>query len=261
MIRPLTSEDKLQNLINTPMEELRPEFVDQISVVRRKVLQRVRPKILNGKQLNGDMFWNLCKSYVDAINKGAIPSIENSWAYICKNECLKALDESFDIFCRVLSEETANEGPLFDEELKDKYSTAKRAALEYFRKTAVGEVADEFADQLKEKMKQRYSLVKQDNEHHCEQQCQIYLRQAYTEIERALKNNQYPRFIDYLQVLMQFKQLVVEEGPPGTRRKEIILDFCMNRLMEASEFFIGSTLNEINITKALAEESARKFQQ
>ena len=34
----------------------------------------------------------LVKSYVEAINKGAIPSIENSWAYICKNECLKALD-------------------------------------------------------------------------------------------------------------------------------------------------------------------------
>ena len=132
MIRPLTSEDGLQNLINVPMSDLRPEFVDQVHVLRRKVLQRVRPKMINGKQLNGDMFWNLCKSYVEAINKGAIPSIENSWAYICKNECLKALDEAFEIFNRVLSEEIANEGPLFDEELKDKYSTAKRAALDFF---------------------------------------------------------------------------------------------------------------------------------
>jgi Guanylate-binding protein, C-terminal domain len=66
--------------------------------LRRKVLHRVKPKTINGKNLNGDMFWNLCKSYVDAINKGAIPSIENSWAYICKNECLKALDDSFDRF-------------------------------------------------------------------------------------------------------------------------------------------------------------------
>jgi hypothetical protein len=45
------------------------------------------------------MFWNLCQSYVEAINSGAIPSIENSWAYICKNECLKALDEAFNSFC------------------------------------------------------------------------------------------------------------------------------------------------------------------
>jgi hypothetical protein len=50
------------------MEGLRPEFVEQVHVVRRKVLQRVRPKMINGKMLNGDMFWNLCKSYVEAIN-------------------------------------------------------------------------------------------------------------------------------------------------------------------------------------------------
>lgn len=92
MIRPLTSEDALQNLINIPMKDLRPEFVDQVHILRRKVLQRIKPKTINGKNLNGDMFWNLCKSYVDAINQGAIPSIENSWAYICKNECLKATE-------------------------------------------------------------------------------------------------------------------------------------------------------------------------
>lgn len=153
MIRPLTSEDALQNLINIPMDGLRPEFVEQVQVLRRKVLQRVRPKMINGKMLNGDMFWNLCKSYVEAINQGAIPSIENSWAYICKNECLKALDEAFDIYCKVLSDETANEGPMFDDELKDKYSMAKKAGMEFYNKTAVGEVKNQFADQLKEKMK------------------------------------------------------------------------------------------------------------
>jgi hypothetical protein len=105
MIRPLTNEDQLQNLINIPMESLRPEFVDQVYSLRKKVLNRVKPKKINGKNLNGTMFWNLTKSYVDAINKGAIPSIESSWAYICKNECLKAADDSFDIFQKAFNEE------------------------------------------------------------------------------------------------------------------------------------------------------------
>lgn len=82
--------------------------------------------MINGKQLNGDMFWNLCRSYVDSINQGSIPSIESSWSYICKNECLKALDDAMDMFNRILSEETQNEGPLYEEELKDKYLVAKR---------------------------------------------------------------------------------------------------------------------------------------
>ena len=62
------------------------------------------------------------KSYVDAINKGAIPSIESSWAYICKNECLKAQDDALDIFNRVLREELQSGGPFYENELKDMFN-------------------------------------------------------------------------------------------------------------------------------------------
>lgn len=90
MIRPLTKEEELQNLADMDLESLRPEFVEQIQVLRRKVINKIKPKQINGRKLNGEMLFNLAKSYVDAINKGAIPSIESSWSYICKNECLKA---------------------------------------------------------------------------------------------------------------------------------------------------------------------------
>lgn len=72
------------------LEKLRPEFVDQVQQLRRKVINRIKPKSINGRKLNGEMLFNLAKSYVDAINKGAVPSIESSWSYICKNECLRA---------------------------------------------------------------------------------------------------------------------------------------------------------------------------
>ena len=177
---------------------MRTEFVDQVYSLRKKVLNRVKPKKINGKNLNGAMFWNLVKSYVEAINKGAIPSIESSWAYICKNECLKAQDDSFDIFGKLLMEEISNGGPFYDQELKDIYNAAKKAACDHFQKVAVGEVKEKFLDDLKEKMKQKYLNIKADNEQSCEQECIMFLRQSYTEIERALKNQQYPSFIDYL---------------------------------------------------------------
>jgi hypothetical protein len=87
MIRPLTNEEKLQNLIKLPLEELRPEFVEQVMILRKKVLNRIKPKKINGRTLNGTMLWNLMTSYVESINQGAIPSIESSWVYICRNEC------------------------------------------------------------------------------------------------------------------------------------------------------------------------------
>lgn len=72
--------------------------------LRRKVLNRIRPKIMHGKKLNGEMLFNLALSYVDAINKGVVPNIETAWSYICKNECSKAQMEAYDKFEKSLLE-------------------------------------------------------------------------------------------------------------------------------------------------------------
>lgn len=98
MIRPLTKEEQLQNLADIPLEELRPEFVEQVHSLRRKVLNRIKPKQINSKPLNGEMLFNLALSYVESINRGAVPSIESSWSYICKNECQKAMVDAMQVF-------------------------------------------------------------------------------------------------------------------------------------------------------------------
>lgn len=53
MIRPLTNEDNLQNLAEMELDELRADFVEQVMQLRRKVINRVKPKMLNGKKLSG----------------------------------------------------------------------------------------------------------------------------------------------------------------------------------------------------------------
>lgn len=98
MIRPLTKEENLQILEKLQLEDLRPEFVDQVMQLRRKVINRIKPKMMHGKKLNGEMLFNLSLSYVDAINKGAVPNIESAWSYICKNECQKAQYDAYDKF-------------------------------------------------------------------------------------------------------------------------------------------------------------------
>ena len=84
IIRPLTNEDNLQNLAKMNLSQLRPDFVEQVIELRKKVLNRVKPKTLNGKNLSGAMLCTLAESYVHAINNGAVPNIESAWTYICK---------------------------------------------------------------------------------------------------------------------------------------------------------------------------------
>ena len=44
-----------------------------------------------GKSINGDMLIDLCKAYIQALNCGNMPNIENAWNYVCKSESIKAL--------------------------------------------------------------------------------------------------------------------------------------------------------------------------
>ena len=53
MIRPLTNEDELQNLAEMDMSELRAEFVEQVMNLRRKVLNKTKPKMIDGQTMDG----------------------------------------------------------------------------------------------------------------------------------------------------------------------------------------------------------------
>ena len=57
------------------MEELRPDFVNEVINFKRRVMGRMKPKMINDKKLNGEMYISMLSSYVAAINDGAVPNI------------------------------------------------------------------------------------------------------------------------------------------------------------------------------------------
>lgn len=114
------------------LDELRADFVEQVMQLRRKVINKVKPKTINGKKLSGAMMLTLADSYVTAINNGAVPNIESAWNYICKSECGKAIDESMTKFEDNLKENASHKIPMEEEELRELYEDAKREAVTWF---------------------------------------------------------------------------------------------------------------------------------
>ena len=123
---------------------------------------------MNGKNLNGEMLYNLAHSYVEAINKGAVPSIESSWSYICKNQCQKAVEESFEIFEKHFNENFMKNAPMYDDELNQLFKDARRETMTQFEKVAVGDVKQEFCTILKDKMQGKLRTKRIENEKICE---------------------------------------------------------------------------------------------
>ncbi len=61
MVRPVSEESELQNLASKEIKDLRAEFQEQVRILRRKVLGKVKAKTLQGKQLSGSVIVGLAQ--------------------------------------------------------------------------------------------------------------------------------------------------------------------------------------------------------
>jgi RecJ-like exonuclease len=87
MIRPLVDEEKLQKLEEMEVCDLRPEFVEQVVNLRKKVLNKIPIKKMHGVPMDGSTWISLAQQYIQAFNENRVPNVENSWHYICRQKC------------------------------------------------------------------------------------------------------------------------------------------------------------------------------
>ncbi|OWZ09928.1 hypothetical protein PHMEG_00017291 [Phytophthora megakarya] len=140
MVRPLTDEALLRNLIRQPYESLRPEFQEQMEVLRKKVSMSLQPKTMMSKVLNGPMLLSLTENYVEAFNSGSSPVITSVWDRVLESQCDEALDSAKQVFLMMMDtaieEKTSTvminhvmrPQPLEDSELVAFYEKAREAA-------------------------------------------------------------------------------------------------------------------------------------
>ena len=66
--RPVDSEETLQNLDKIPFNELKTNFRKEFLVLKEKVYQTSKPKVINRKRINGPILADLLIAFVDSIN-------------------------------------------------------------------------------------------------------------------------------------------------------------------------------------------------
>jgi len=104
LMRPCVDEKHLQQLNTLGDEVMRPEFLQQLQQLRRKVLLQAPHKLaLGNKPVSGRGLIHLCRSYVDAFNRGAAPVIRDSWNMLVEVQCRDAIDSARTVFVTTLS--------------------------------------------------------------------------------------------------------------------------------------------------------------
>lgn len=74
-VRPLTNEEELQKLDTMEIDQLRPEFMEQVIEFRRLINSSIRTKRIKGKEVSPEMLVELIKVYTAEINGQELPQI------------------------------------------------------------------------------------------------------------------------------------------------------------------------------------------
>ena len=260
LVRPVANEAELQRLDGKEISDLRPEFAQQVHILRKKVLQSVAVKSLNTRAMTGEMLAGLLHTYTKAINEGVVPSIESAWTYISAGACEKAFHEALDVYNEAISKEIEKNFPLFEQELKEIHRDAKTDALDLFNVKAFGDEKESYMRQLRVKLAQTIEKLRAQNQEIGQKQAVEFLEETYVSISERVKSGNLPSVIEYEKELRAFQQYFLQHGPSGPMRNEILYQFCLGRYCPAAEIFVKRVANELNVSKQINEEKCQHLE-
>ena len=255
MVRPLTNENKLQNLEDLPPEQLRPEFLEQIISLRKKVLGRVRVKTMNGKPLNGEMYLNLVKGLIGALNSGNVPNIENTWLSMCKVESYKAFEEAEQIYENYLKENLDNT----DDLLEDIHKEAKEQALEHFKSKALGDIAAEYLKQLKSKIKEKYSYYLKVQDEENKGKIIRVLNKWYSILEQRIQNNEFKSLDEISKDFITLEEKLNDTFQNYAGKTELFNDFKTRVFAFAGNYFSKQAEREKKFIEEQNDQKLKKL--
>ncbi len=96
--RPADNEETLQNLDKIPFNQLKPNFRKEFLILKEKVYESSKPKIINRKRINGPILADLLIAFVDSINSGIVPNINTAWDNIILNDIEDFYNQSLKYF-------------------------------------------------------------------------------------------------------------------------------------------------------------------
>ncbi|KAL3519832.1 hypothetical protein ACH5RR_017981 [Cinchona calisaya] len=134
LVRPLSNENDLQRLDQIALNKLRPEFRSGLDALTRFVFERTRPKQVGATVMTGPILARITQSFLDALNKGAVPTITSSWQSVEEAECQRA----FDLASEVYMSSFDRSKPPEEAALREAHEDAVQKAVAAFNGTAVG---------------------------------------------------------------------------------------------------------------------------
>ncbi|CAD8054822.1 unnamed protein product [Paramecium sonneborni] len=143
LVRPTQDEKDLQHLSQLKFSELRTEFQEQLTALRKKFSYKISLKQYKGKPTTPFSFVEMCKHFVNTINEGNMPVIETQWQMICKQELNRTLIGGLKIYKDSIEELLLQNG-ISQEQLEKSHNIFLRKVKYYLENNCLDKEGEEF---------------------------------------------------------------------------------------------------------------------
>lgn len=183
LVRPLSNENELQRLDQIPLDKLRPEFRSGLDGLTRFVFERTRPKQVGATVMTGPILARITQSFLDALNKGAVPTITSSWQSVEESEGQRA----YDIATEVYMSSFDRSKPPDEGALREAHEDATQKSLAAFNDTAIGVGAtrQKYEKRLHTFLKKAFEEIRRDAFREAYVQCSNAIQKMESDLRKA----------------------------------------------------------------------------
>lgn len=183
--RPTNDTKLLANIENIPENQLDPKFQKQANNFCSYIFTQARTKTLReGVMVTGNRLRTLVVTYVDTINTGAVPCLENAVTTLAQLENSVAVQKAADHYSEQMAQRVRFPTDTL-QELLDVHADCEREAIRVFMEHSFKDENQEFQKTLVEIIKDKKQHFLQQNEEASVKYCQSMLDQ----LSKALLEN------------------------------------------------------------------------
>lgn len=158
MSRPCEDEADLRRLNELPEHKIRNVFLKEVERFKQLLNNNVKTKIVDGCEVSGLMLLKLAESYVQAINSGALPKLDDSYKMLSDIKDSETANISFDLFMQNVSTLQT----LSQRQLQEQLVTWRKQALQYFLQTCKSKRSEHFT-RLEKSLQQQVDQLLSSN--------------------------------------------------------------------------------------------------
>ncbi|KAL2086071.1 hypothetical protein ACEWY4_017130 [Coilia grayii] len=256
---PTTSEN-MKHLDSMSESELCPDFLRVADRFCTYVFTESRVKtVQGGHRVTGSRFSHLARIYVDTINSGEIPCLENAVVAMAEIENQSAMNEGLRLYEQGM-EQLKAKFPTDLESLSAEHNRLSTMATKEFLKRSFKDEGGKYMAQLAEKIAELFDQLTNRNMEASEQLCRKLLSDLYTPIATSIEQGVYAKpggYEIYRRDRDAMEDKYRQQGNKGMKGEEMLEEFLQEKNAEANSILMADErLTDAEKQNAEAREQA-----